>query len=221
MNKNKIKNTGFQKFAIITLIYSVIIATHTQKTFATNMIELQPCEDAMLKAFSVADERMEKEFGNFLDIEGVTAVAKAPNIAVYNRTYECHAKAICYAVQNKQLNAIFSGNANECHPITVEDIQIEFETDFSSCWQEEAQATYNYFNRCEIFAEKKMELAQNYQQNEFMREVHLENKTLLGIKILDLRKKMSILIEKVRAFSINFNKVIDDVDCTSPDPSGK
>ncbi len=147
-----------------------------QNTFAENMIELQPCEDKMLHAFSVADEKMEKAFGTFLDLEGVTGVAKSLNLAVYQRTYECHTKAICYAVENANLNATFIGNGNECHPITVKDIQKEFKTDFSSCWKNNTQATYQYFTRCEAFAKKKQRLNQSYMQEKFMKEIKQENK---------------------------------------------
>jgi hypothetical protein len=175
----------------------------------------------MLQAFSAIDTLQKQKYGEYLDLEGVSAVAKSENLASYDRTYECQAEAICYAVQNPEKKNTFLGDSGKCISITVEDMEKEFKADFSSCKSEDSARTQRYFSRCDEFASKKIEFSRMYIERKFMTEVQLENKTLLAQKILDLRKKMTVLIEKVRAFSTHFNKIIDDVDCTSPDPSGK
>lgn len=186
---------------------------------AENLIELQSCEEVMLDAFSEADKKLEKNFGELMDLEAVTAVGKSQNIAPYDLTYACHAQAICYAVKSR--NPIHKFKQVGCIPITVADLEKEFNVSFSSCREVDASRTQRYFSRCDAFAEKKIAHSRIFLQKEFMKEVHLENQTLLAQKILDLREKMTVLIEKVRAFSTHFVKVIDDVNCTSPDPSGR
>ena len=191
------------------------------RVLAENELELQSCEEAMLKAFSTADQLQKKHYAEYLDLEAITAVAKSQNIDVYDRTYVCHAQAICYSVRNPQKKNTFVGQAGKCIPITVEDLEKELKTDFSSCQKNDSARTQRAFARCDDFAQKKISLSRLYLQKEFIKEVQLENQTLLAQKILDLRDKMTVLIEKVRAFSTHFIKIIDDVNCTSPDPSGQ
>ena len=219
-----------KKGIIITLIRSIIMFIAVQNTFAeepkeVQSIELQPCEEVMLNAFSIADEKLEEKYAEMLNLEGFTAVSKSQTINTYHRTYTCHANAICSSVRNAKSGKKFaiSSNQNECHPTTIEDFEKELGEDinFDSCKNIDSSATNRYFARCDAFAAKKINNTTIYLQKEFIKEVHLESQTLLAQKILDLRDKMEILIEKVRAFSTHFNKIIDDIDCTSPDPSGK
>ncbi len=204
-------------FFILTM--SVLFSIHS--THAENTLELQECEKAMLKGFSTADILQKKYYAEYLNLEGVTAIAKSQNIDTYDRTYACHVQAVCYGVRNANTDNTFIGGTGQCIPITVGDIEKELDTDFSSCTKNFLSREQRAFERCDGFAQQKIEMSRRYLQAEFIKEVHLENQTLLAQKVLDLREKMTVLIEKVRAFSTHFIKIIDDVNCTSPDPSGK
>lgn len=190
--------------------------------FAENFVQRTKCETEMLKAFSYADKLMQEQVKNYLEIPEVTAIAKSSNMGTYKRTYDCHIDAICFAVMNPNPKTVLNKRFGKCNNLkTVQDLQDEFKADFSQCSPQYLKSAELLYSRCASFAQQKSEIGKNYLSTEFIKEVQLENNSLLGAKILEIRKRMEILIKKTRKFTTHFIKVIDDIRCTLPERSGK
>lgn len=188
---------------------------------AENFVEISECEEEMINAFSNADKIFDKELKNYLEIPDVTVVAKSADIMSYNRTYECQTKAVCNAMANTDPQFKLQSEYGECGNLsTVEELQKVLEADFSKCSSTLLRDKKNILTKCEQFRTKKNNMNRQYIASEFTKSVHIENHKLLSLKILDLRKKMAVLLAKVRMFSIHFTKVIDDINCTIPSGSG-
>lgn len=189
---------------------------------AENLMNVTSCEAEMISAFSEADRLMNEQLKAYLEIPEVTAIGKSGNMGTYKRTYECHNQVICFAVRNPNPENKIPSKFGNCNNMTtVKDLQEQFSVDFSQCnnlqYLESATIIYN---RCSAFAQQKNKIGENYMALEFIKEVQLQNQSFLGGKILEIRKRMEILIKKTRKFSTHFNKVIDDIRCTLPERSG-
>jgi hypothetical protein len=204
-------------FFLILFLYFYI----NYKSQAENFVELTKCEEEMITAFSNTDKIFNEEFKNYLTIPDVTSVAKSSDISSYNRTYECQTQAICNSIANPNSEFKLQSEYGECSNLaTVKDLQKILKVDFSKCNPNFLRDKKNILTTCNQFRIKKNNMNRQYISTEFTKSVHLENHKILSLKILDLRKKMAVLLKKVRMFSNHFIKVIDDINCTIPSGSG-
>lgn len=193
-------------------------------------IPVSTCEVEMLQAFEAAEGNMTDSFEQFLDLPGVTAVAKSnpENLNFYRTRYECNLHTICETIQNpgKDFKYSFGAKFSNCFSSktgveTVAEFESHIGVEFNNCREvESVESRRLMWARCEAFAQSQELKYKQYVATSFITQSQKENQSFLAQKLLDMRKRMDVLIDKTRIFSIHFKKVNDDLRCTIATPSG-
>lgn len=208
-----------------TLCFTVPIALMADEPAITE------CETEIINAFTSIDIEFEKKYGELLELQDITAVAKSTrgNIEAYTNTYACHANMICPTVVNylyQTPSKPISFPLNECNidgktAFTSDEVSKRFKADLKKCSSiGKIEHAGLIIDRCTKFTELKKNLNEGYTESEFIKQTHLENNSFLSLKLLDINKKLDVLLDKVRTLSTHFKKVNDDISCVNPDGTG-
>lgn len=177
------------------------------------------CEKSAISAISFADVLYESELEKFLNLKTSVAEMKAKTLPAYMNNYSCHLHQICAAMQNPGSTDLSDGNFSPCKKTSTQELETKLNADFSSCTKVLQIEQKKIYSRCEAFVSQKISNSKRTLSEKFFTVVSVENQSFLSSKILDLRQKMQVLLEKTRIFSRHFNIVVDGINCTIPDPS--
>lgn len=213
------------KSCILVFLGTIGFFGGTSVGFSENFIPLTECENEMIKGFTLIEQEFKQQFKTYVSIQGTTMTAKTKHFPSYQATYDCRLNTLCTVVKNPSPSAIIPRSFGECNNgfPTVQEFQNHFGLDFSSCAPNLLHTTNTaslIYSRCEGFAEIKKTFSKSHMASENIRQTALENHSLLGQKILDINKKMEILLQKTRAFVIAFTKVHEGINCTIESSSG-
>lgn len=210
-----------------------IVFLNTEISLADDNPTISQCEEEMIKAMNVIDYKFEENYEDFLNIPDVSAVAKSTNgnIGSYINTYRCHLDTICISISN----AIYQKSEQKIvFPLNQCKVEVEGKTntsgkdffnslgaDLSKCESiGDTKKASTILQNCKNITNLKYNFGEDYIQKEFIKTNALENNSFFSLKLLDINKKLDVLIEKVQTFVINFKKVNDDISCVNPDSTG-
>lgn len=192
------------------------------------------CKEELLKGFTKIDSLFGEKKEELFSLYSVNGVAKAKATSGMMRTYNCHLKSLCGALQyppigensEKMLEKKVVGPLDGCEETTVSKVQETFGVDFSQCdfrlkedgggyTADDAQKKVSWIlDRCESMQNAKRKLMQEEYAHSFQQDTVQKLEGFLVSKIVDMLKRMERLREETSEFQRKFLKAYGDASCT-------
>jgi hypothetical protein len=199
-----------------------------------NNVGPEACKEELLNGFTKIDALFGEKHNELLSLNSISGVGKAKATSGMMRTYSCHLKALCGALnylpigdeasvmlEKKVVNPI-----DGCEEMTVSQVQEEFGVDLTRCdfrlkerggvyTADDAQRKIVWIlDRCDSMKNAKQNITKDQYARSFQQDTVQKLEGFLVAKIIDMLKRMEVLREEVSEFQRKFLTAYGNASCT-------